>query len=208
MKEFFPEIAAQQKLVESVIKEEELAFAKTWDRGVEHFAKAQARAKNNIITGEDAFTLYDTYGFPVDLTRLMAEERGLKVDMGEYDKMMEQAKERSRQAQQSGTGVSIQLDAEATDHLNKQKIPPTDDLPKFFIQDIDAHILAIWNGKKFVDQADADANIPFGIIVDRTNFYAEAGGQTYDVGTFSKNQVGFAVESVQSYAGYCLHVAN
>ena len=101
--EAFPEIKARRAdYVSTVIESEEASFGRTLDRGLEIFTAAAEKAlksKNKTITGEDAFQLYDTYGFPIDLTQLMAQERGLKVDTAGFDKLMEQQRNRARAAQ-------------------------------------------------------------------------------------------------------------
>lgn len=207
MKDFFPEIEKHYETVKAVIQDEERAFERTLDRGLEHFTKAAEKSKEKVISGEDAFTLYDTYGFPVDLTQLMAEERGFTVDMQGYHKLMNEARERSRQAQQNSQ-FAMQLDADATSQLNKKNIQPTDDNLKYTIGDTTGTIQAIWDGKAFIEEAKADSNVLLGLVFDRTNFYAESGGQIYDVGHLFDGQGKecFTVESVQSYAGYVLHM--
>jgi len=216
MKDAFPEITKHVDHVISVIQEEEKAFERTLDRGLELFAKAAERSKDTkVVTGEDAFTLYDTYGFPVDLTQLMAEERGFTVDMKRYHELMEEAKDKSRG--QHSAHDNMKLDAEATDKLLKSHTPVTDDSFKYTLHDIEATVQAIWNGKQFVTEAKSgDATEVLGVVMDRSNFYAEAGGQVYDTGVFRSSSSGskgkdenkdvFRVDNVQSYAGYVLHV--
>jgi len=206
MKDAFPEIEEGYKTVVEIVKEEEAAFGKTIQRGLELFMQAAARSKDTmLITGADAFSLYDTYGYPVDLTQLMAEEKGYKVDMAAYEVEMTKAKERSREAHKANLG-SMQLDADATSTLNKKGVQPTDDSPKFVVQDTTGTIQALYTEKKeFVDEVKAgDALI--GIVLDRTNFYAEQGGQIYDTGVLSKDGNKFEVENVQTYAGFVLHM--
>jgi alanyl-tRNA synthetase len=206
MKDAFPEIAEGYNTVIEIVKEEESAFEKTIHRGLEMFKQAAARSKDTkVITGSDAFSLYDTYGYPVDLTQLMAEEQGYKVDMVAYEAEMNKAKERSREAHKANLG-SMQLDADATSTLSKRGVQPTDDSPKFLVQDTTGTIKALYTEKKeFVDEVKAgDALV--GIVLDRTNFYAEQGGQIYDIGVLSKDGNKFEVENVQTYAGFVLHM--
>lgn len=104
MKEAYPELEANRPFIEHVIREEEIAFSKTWERGIDHFNKIAERIISNhgnkesplIVSGEDAFTLYDTFGFPVDLTRILAEDRGMQIDLNQYNVLMESAKSKSR----------------------------------------------------------------------------------------------------------------
>jgi alanyl-tRNA synthetase len=205
MKDFFPEIAEAYQTVVEIVKEEEATFEKTLDRGLEHFNKAAEKAKDTrIISGEDAFTLYDTYGFPIDLTQLMAAESKYQVDMPAYEKFMKEARERSRLASQSAT-YGMQLDADATSTLHKKGIAPTDDNPKFVLEDITGTIKAIWTGKAFVEEIKSSDDI-LGLVLDRTNFYAEQGGQIYDTGIMSKDSSKFDVQDVQTFGGFILHM--
>lgn len=223
MGEAFPELQAHYERVSKVIQSEERTFERTLDKGIEHFNRAVERLNNNnnnnssnnnkVISGEDAFTLYDTYGFPVDLTQLMAAERGLSIDMVQYEQLMQQTRERSRLAQQTDLDLSMNLDANATSQLNKESIPPTDDSPKYITDETTAKIQAIWDGKLFVqtyqnlDSSNNNSNKVIGLIFDRTPFYSEGGGQIFDTGRITdESGVQFNVENVQSYAGYVLHV--
>jgi len=207
MKDFFPEIAEAYEAVVDIVKEEETTFEKTLDRGIEHFNKAAEKVKDTrIISGEDTFTLYDTYGFPVDLTQLMADERKYKFDMEKYEILMQEARERSKLATQSAT-FGMQLDADATSILHKRGVAPTDDNPKFVLEDTTGIIKAIWTGKTFVEEAKASGGI-LGFVLDRTNFYAEQGGQVFDIGVLSKDSSKFEVQDVQTYGGFVLHMGS
>jgi alanyl-tRNA synthetase len=95
----FPEIRAKQERVEEVILREEEAFNKTLDRGIELFLEETAGLRAGALKGDFAFKLYDTYGFPLDLTELMARERGLTVDVAGFEKLMDEQKTRARKAQ-------------------------------------------------------------------------------------------------------------
>lgn len=174
-----------------------------------------------VITGSDAFKLYDTYGFPVDLTMLMAEERGLEVDEAGFEAEMEAQKQRSRLGAKQGGGEGLGLDAEAIAKLRSLKVSETDDSHKFHGRDVVAKVRAIWNGHNFDEHADSDtAGLHrVGIVLDKTNFYAEMGGQIADTGTMrlsretrtgnpSTNPHGgeFRVDDVRSFGGYVLHI--
>jgi len=207
MSGFFPELNKRFDDVVAILKYEEKSFERTLDKGIEHFGKAEEKSKaTKVITGEDIFLLYDTFGFPVDLTQLMAAERGFSVDMKEYDRLMEQSRERSRNAQQSAHGNNMQLDVDATSHLNKSNVQPTDDSLKYVIGDATGKLTAIWNGSAFVNEVTGDGKSVYGLVLDKTNFYAESGGQIYDIGTISKEGAVFQVENVQTFAGYSLHI--
>lgn len=118
-----------------ILAEEEISFAKTLDRGEKLFEQCLAKAKDSgttIINGEAAFRLYDTYGFPIDLTRLMAEERGYAIDEKEFDRQQALAKEASKAKKGKAAGVQVRLDIHALGELEKTlKVPKTDDSFKY-----------------------------------------------------------------------------
>jgi alanyl-tRNA synthetase len=176
-----------------------------------------------IIPAEDAFKLADTYGFPIDLTQQMAEERGLRVDIAGYESLMEQARERSRAGGKQQGGKELALGAEHVARLRHMDIAPTDDVDKFHGREVAATVLAIFNGDNFDDHIRAGAGGAdglglVGIILDKSNFYAEMGGQVFDTGRLTtlretragNNETGttgeFKVESVRAFGGYVLHI--
>eukprot|EP00741_Cyanophora_paradoxa_P013590 tig00020703_g13121.t1 len=206
----FPELRKAPERVIDIIREEELQFGRTLEKGIEKFNKAAAevlKAGKKEIPGKDVFTLYDTYGFPVDLTQLMSEERGLKVDMDGYRAAMEHAKELSRSAQK-GAERAIVLEAEQTDYLSKKGIAPSEDGAKYtWHKPIQATVKAIYNLAGFHDATAGEGDV-YGIVLDRTSFYAESGGQVYDTGLLANAQMGvkFVVQNVQSFGAYILHI--
>ncbi|MFN0010758.1 MAG: alanine--tRNA ligase [Phycisphaerales bacterium] len=191
---------------------------------------------SRTLPADDAFKLYDTFGFPVDLTVLMAEERGLKVDTAGFEKLMEEAREKAR----AGSGGkfaadhgSLALGTEAIAKLKHMGIAPTDDTDKFHGRSIRATVKAIWEGEVgggggFAEAVSSSAGLrPVGIILDRTNFYAEMGGQVGDTGRIEvtrESQAGsarnedavmggggggggdFRVEETKSFGGYVVHM--
>ena len=99
MGDAYPEIAKQQKFIENVIREEGMAFLRTLDRGIKLMDECMERSsESKIISGEDAFRLYDTYGFPIDLTELIASEKGYKVDLEKFSVELGKQKDRARNA--------------------------------------------------------------------------------------------------------------
>jgi len=205
MSAFFPELKKRASEVTEVLKDEEKSFEKTLDRGIEHFLKAAEKSKDTkTISKEDVFMLYDTFGFPLDLSQLMAAERGFTVDMKGFEELMKKKIEDSRPTA-TGAALDLKLTGEATAHLNKMGLHPTDDSFKYVTGDISASIKAIWNGKEFVDSVQA-SETPVGLVLDKSNFYAESGGQLYDIGAITKGTDKFEVENVQSSAGYVLHM--
>jgi len=221
MGEFFPELRVNPTRVIDIIREEEESFGKTLDRGIKLFdATARDAVVDGMISGGDAFKLYDTYGFPIDLTALMAEERGLKVDMDGYEAERKRAEDMSRAGGGKGESKTLALDGDAAARLRTLGIEATDDSAKYESKDCRARVRAIWNGHSFDDHAKSllPAKTQVGLVLDRTNFYAEMGGQEADhgriqVSTEAKTGTGshhegstFVVTHVQSFGGYVLHV--
>ena len=162
----YPELRSQQKLIESVIREEEFAFLRTLDRGIrlmdDYLEKA---AGTKLISGKDAFILYDTYGFPIDLTELIASENGYKVDLDEFNAELLKQKERARQATSNEFGDWIQYhNGEAVEFLG------------YDWTDIEGVSLV---KQRTVKQKN---KVMYQLVFDRTPFYAEMGGQVGDTG--------------------------
>ncbi len=215
----FPELRKDPARVQKIILEEEESFGKTLDRGIRLFEQVAAEAGGKTIAGADAFKLYDTYGFPIDLTVLMAEERGIRVDTAGFEKAVEAAKDLSRTggAAKADGPRALTLGGEEIARLKNLNIPATDDSHKFVNKDIKARIEAIWNGENFDDVVhphSTHAGRPVGIIVDRTCFYAQMGGQEGDSGTIEllnanverDQRTEFVVEDTRSFGGYVLHI--
>lgn len=208
--EMFPELRKKQHDVMEILDEEELSFAKTLDRGerqFEHYAQ-QAKMKGvDRLHGADVWRLYDTFGFPVDLTRLMAEERGLQIDDYEFEEARLKAKEASR-GQKKSASDAVKLDVHDLGNLEKMNdVHKTDDSAKYGKENITANVKAIYHGKMFhTSTANVPAGEQLGVILDRTNFYAEQGGQENDTGKIIiDGQAELEVNDVQAYAGYVLH---
>ena len=199
MGEAFPEIKERIEHVSTVIESEEASFGRTLDRGIEIFnsaAKQAAKTTEKTINGEDAFQLSDTYGFPLDLTELMAEEQNLKVDTAKFKELMEQQRSRARAAQKS-TSAAFAFAGE--------QLPTTEDLHKYQTDICDSTIVGFIDNKGFKDQGKIEINTEFGIVLDKTCFYAEAGGQTGDCGTIESNKNQFIVESTTKIADCIIH---
>ena len=137
------------------------------------------------VEADDAFKLHDTYGFPIDLTRIMAEERGMSVDIVGYEKLMEEAREKARAGGKPEQSAVYDLNPAAISQLQADHAKPTDDSAKFGRDPVEANIIAIWNGTNFEKSIDVSADHEVAIILDRTNFYSEMGGQVGDRGTLS-----------------------
>jgi alanyl-tRNA synthetase len=199
--EAFGEIGERADYVSTVIEAEEAGFGRTLDRGIEIFAGAAKRAqksKDKVITGNDAFQLYDTYGFPLDLTQLMAAERGLKVDTAKFSELMEQQRERARAAIAKDS-LSI------TDKVSVQLLPETEDLQKYHTDECDAVIVGLIDNDGFKDKGRIEASAQVGVILDKTCFYAEAGGQVGDCGIIQSDKARFVVEKTIKIANCIVH---
>ncbi|MEQ9207010.1 MAG: alanine--tRNA ligase [Phycisphaerales bacterium] len=205
----FPELKNDPKRVYEIIADEEESFGRTLDRGIKMFDELDN--EGGQVSGDDAFKLYDTYGFPIDLTEIMANERGLKVDLAGFERAMEEAKERSRQGGKKDDGERIvELRAEQIAKLGAMNIKATDDSQKFDGRETRAMVKAIWNSKNFDEHADTTtAGLHrVGIVLDKTNFYSEMGGQVADTGELQCIKSGgvFKVEDTKSFGGYVLHI--
>jgi len=201
----FGEIKARADYVSTVIESEEANFGRTLDRGIEIFDAAARRAqksKDKVIDGEDAFQLYDTYGFPLDLTQLMAEERKLKVDTDKFDELMEEQRERSRIVGLSG---SITAKALLSGKLTVTKLPATEDLHKYSTDSCDSKIIGWIETEGFKNQGRIKAGVDIGIVLDRTCFYAEAGGQVGDCGVIESDRGRFIVDNTTKIANCVIH---
>lgn len=221
MSEAFPELKRDPAKVEAIIREEEESFGRTLDRGIKLFESlATSIPKGGKIAGADAFKLYDTFGFPIDLTELMAQERGISVDMAGYEAEKKKAEELSRATEKKEAEKSIALDGDAVARLMRLGIETTDDHCKFDLKAQKAHVKAIWNGSNLDEVATPVFNhkTRIGIVLDKTCFYAAMGGQECDAGEIEvigearssvRDQHGggrFRVESVAAFGGYVLHV--
>lgn len=215
--DFFPEVTKDPQQVIDIINEEETQFLKTLARGRRLFDRTVSKLSDKLIPGDVAWRLYDTYGFPVDLTQLMAEERGLTVDMAVYEESKRQAQEIAR-GKGSGNENDITLDVHAIDKLQKEfNLKCTDGSAKYkytsdedgsyVFESVVGKVEAIVFEKEFVNEVTSGSHC--GVVLDKTCFYAEQGGQIYDLGFMIKEddeEVEFSVSNVQVHGGYILHV--
>ncbi|KAE8818188.1 Alanyl-tRNA synthetase, mitochondrial [Hordeum vulgare] len=219
MGDMFPELKDNEKKIKDIIKDEEASFENTLVKGYERFKKAADAVKENggaVLSGEasalilnyhrDAFVLWDTYGYPIDLTEVMAVDFGLAVDMEGFNVCMEEARQKARNARYKDGGKSIVLDANATSQLRNQGIASTNDSPKFQHEVHSTVVKAIYTGSEFTATASGDED--FGLVLESTSFYAEQGGQIYDIGSIEGPSGSFTVNNVQVFAGYVLHICS
>ncbi len=166
MGEAYPEIAKQQKFIENVIREEELAFLRTLDRGIKLMDECIARCgADKVIAGEDAFKLYDTYGFPIDLTELIAGENGCSVDMEGFNRELQKQKERARNATANSFG-------DWTIYHQGENV-------EFTGYDTVTTVGALLLKQRTVVQKNKEM---LQLVFDRTPFYGEMGGEVGDTG--------------------------
>ena len=193
MGEQFPEIAAQQPLIEKVIKEEEEAFLRTLDRGIKLMDSLIAKhSDTKQIPGEDAFVLYDTFGFPIDLSGLIAEEHGYTIDLAGFEKELGKQKERARNATAIESGDWIQVhDFEGVEFTGYDTLEV--------------------QGAKLVKyrQVKAKNKVLFQIVFDRTPFYAESGGQAGDTGAcISENGNEIRISNTVKENNLTIHISD
>ncbi|MGN0188027.1 MAG: alanine--tRNA ligase, partial [Candidatus Cryptobacteroides sp.] len=166
MGEFYPEIVSQRPLIERVIKEEEMAFLRTLDRGIRLMDNIMEKsAATKTISGKDAFTLYDTFGFPIDLSELIASENGFKIDLEEFDAELLKQKERARNATAIESGDWVEFKhCECVEFLG------------YDLTTVEGATLTRHRTVK------AKNKTMYQLVFDRTPFYAEMGGEVGDTG--------------------------
>jgi len=179
MGDTFPEIADKKSHIEKIIKAEETSFNDTLDRGLSHFNKVISNMTGKTIPGSDAFKLYDTFGFPLDLTQLMAREKGLSIDEDGFKKEMDQQKKRAKSAEKFNTNVS-EVSWNELKNIEDSKFKGYE---------------AISLSAEIVKYASTDDS--YLVVLDQTPFYAESGGQIGDTGTIKGSGVDLIVQDVQ-----------
>ncbi|MCB9853776.1 MAG: alanine--tRNA ligase, partial [Phycisphaerales bacterium] len=200
----FPELTAAHggknpERVAEIVRDEEASFVKTLDRGIALFETAADYATKHHhgrISGEDAFKMHDTFGFPIDLTELMAEERGLTVNIGEYERLMEEARERAR------TGGKDEVDLFAV----AKGVEGCEDSAKYSIPaSCKSQIRGFTRMKHPDDPGSVGQGQEIIFWTSQTCFYAEQGGQTYDTGLVTTNAGRIRVDRVDRRGELILH---
>ncbi|MGD8533591.1 MAG: alanine--tRNA ligase, partial [Gammaproteobacteria bacterium] len=192
MGEAYPELSKARERVEQVLLKEERRFAETLDQGMGMLEDAIDGLKGKVIPGETAFKLYDTYGFPLDLTADIARERGLRVDESGFSKAMEAQRERGRAASVFGANESMALAASL--QADGVEIPETE-FTGYDQASAEARVgLIVVDGKPAASAAEGDRATVF---LDRTPFYAESGGQVGDTGTLFSDHFRMEVTDTQ-----------
>jgi alanyl-tRNA synthetase len=183
MGEAYPELVAARTRVEQVLRQEEERFAETLEHGME-VLEAALRKEDRMLEGETVFRLYDTYGFPLDLTADIARERGFTVDIAGFQAAMEQQRERARAASRFTMQAGVEYRGQATEFEGYERLR-TDD----------AEILALY--REGASVASLEAGEQGVVVLDRTPFYAESGGQVGDAGELVSGNGSFVVEDTQ-----------
>ncbi|MCG3471521.1 alanine--tRNA ligase [Xenorhabdus bovienii] len=187
------ELKHQQSLVEQVLKTEEEQFARTLERGLQLLDEELAKLSGDILDGETAFRLYDTYGFPVDLTADVCRERNIKVDEAGFDVAMENQRRRARES----SGFD-------TDYNEQIKVDGRSDFSGYEHNSQQATVIAIFRHGEAVDQIHSGEEAI--VILDKTAFYAESGGQVGDTGKLSNGNGVFEVADTQKYGQAIGHI--
>ena len=196
----YPELREKQSYITRVIQTEEQNFAKTLDAGMAIFTEllaAHQEQGGQVFSGADAFKLYDTYGFPLDLTKEMVEEQGMTVDEADFNAHMEEQRVRARKAREAlgdlaWAGIDLGLDTTPTDFTGYDRT-----------QDTGAVLALVFAGEVCSSLQEGNRGI---VVLDRTPFYAEMGGQVADHGVITSESGTFRVSDVQKdKSGKFLH---
>ncbi|AHE98440.1 alanine--tRNA ligase [Thioalkalivibrio paradoxus] len=193
MGEAYPELAEGQENLERVLRKEEMKFLETLEKGVRILEEDLGRLQGSTIPGETIFLLYDTYGFPVDLTGDIARERGLELDLEGFERAMQEQRDRARAASHftMDTAQAPGMDV-ATEFTGYERLED------------EGRVVALFRDHEPVDALELGEG---GIVVlDRTPFYAESGGQVGDIGTLSASGVRFEVGDTRKQDSAHLHV--
>ena len=187
---FFPELKSQQDIIGKVIAEEENAFLRTLAQGIKRFENyTDAHKDESIIDGNFAFELFDTYGFPIDLTELMAREQHLKVDMDGFKKGLEEQKNRSRQAAEKDTDDWVE-------------VRPGGDQTVFLGYDFLEADVEIMKFRKVKTKKESY----YQVVLNKTPFYAESGGQVGDKGVLENDEEQIAISDTQKENDLIIHI--
>ncbi len=182
MGEAYPELERASDRVAAVLKQEEERFAETLENGMGVLEAAMA-SEDRMLDGETVFKLYDTYGFPLDLTADIARERGITVDFAGFEASMQLQRERARAASRFSMGKSLEFEGDKTEFVGYEQLEQ------------EGRVIALYKeGSPVAEIAAGDEAV---IVLDRTPFYAESGGQCGDIGELGNPHGSFSVEDTQ-----------
>ncbi len=197
----YPELTEKLTYIQKVISMEEERFAATIDAGLSILSNVIRKAVsegNNILSGDDVFKLYDTYGFPIDLTREIAEEQSLKIDEGSFKKLMQAQKNRAREARANISGWS-----DASKNLLTE-LPKTE-FVGYCSDECEANVVAILGEDESLDEITEGE---FTLVTDKTVFYGEGGGQVGDTGVIYDNDTMITVTDTKKVDGVYIHICS
>jgi alanyl-tRNA synthetase len=193
MGEAYPELAKAQTQIETVLEKEEKRFAETLDHGMKILETAISELSTKTLAGETAFKLYDTYGFPLDLTADIARERGLKIDQAGFDQAMQAQRERARAAGKFEVDYNAKLD-----------VSGETDFQGYEQQQLSSQIQQLFKEGQAVTQLNTGEKGQ--VVLNRTPFYAESGGQVGDSGTLHHQDTLFTVSDTQKQGNVFVHI--
>lgn len=192
MGEAFPELNSQQAHIERVLKAEEEQFAKTLEQGLRILEQDLAQLKGDVVPGDVVFKLYDTYGFPMDLTADIARERELTIDEAGFEREMDAQRERARSASAFGM-----------DYNSLVKVDSATEFLGYDATEGQGKVIALYKDGQAVDQlGEGEQGV---VVLDRTPFYAESGGQVGDTGYLQAGAARFDVRDTTKTGGAFLH---
>lgn len=194
----FPELKKQPQKVADAIASEEKEFIKTLDRGIKLFEEVAEKTRSSggkVVSGADAFKLHDTYGIYIDITEQMANEAGLGVDRVGFEREMAEAKDKARGARKKIVITAV-----------KGELPPTDDSPKYGPSILEAKVLGWVKNNEVIRSGAIEVGEEVALLLDRTNFYAEQGGQVGDSGCIVNEFCDFEVDDTQKLGDSVLHI--
>lgn len=203
MKDGYPELADRISFIRDVLRSEEEKFAKTLSAGMTRLEQEIAAAKDSgTLSGEVVFVLYDTYGFPVEITREVCEESGLAIDSEGFEELMNQQRERGREHNEMGSSLFVEGNPALAE---VQKIAGKTEFLGYSEFSSQATVQAIVREGSLVEEAGEGETVQ--IVLDRSPFYAESGGQVADIGVISGSTGSARVEDTQKAADIWLHTA-
>jgi alanyl-tRNA synthetase len=196
MGDAYPELRQHKDHVARVLEKEEARFAETLEQGMRILEDSIAQMQGDTISGETLFKLYDTYGFPVDLTADVARERGLNVDEEGFEVQMQDQKKRARASSQFGVaGKKFELDSQDPTHFKGYEE-----------SSVESRVIAIIQAEVPIDRLENRQEAI--IVLEQTPFYGESGGQVGDIGLLTNDSVKFRVEDTQKQDDVYLHIGH
>ncbi|MCT8781952.1 alanine--tRNA ligase [Glaesserella parasuis] len=186
-------LTQKQAHIQKALKAEEDQFARTLERGLALLEDALAKVENKVLSGEVAFKLYDTYGFPLDLTADVCRERGITIDEAGFEREMQAQRARAQASSNFGT-----------DYNNVIKVDGSTEFKGYEVTECEATVVALFSNGKAVEAIQSGENAV--VVLDRTAFYGESGGQVGDSGVIASEICNFEVNDTQKYGQVFGHI--